>query len=211
MIGGEVPIAVWRLDNRDETGPATAPARSLESRLAQRLILVYTRRGDAVIDLDDDPQLKGASIDAARTYLSITDPSTVADLDSQAEPVSLIVLRWPPRRVSTQPTIGYLFAACRLMMGAGTCVLATVSSAAPGTPGTTYAAHIDELLPAARAAGLTHVLQIVAVTGPSGRDEYLYNATPAEAEAARHEWSSSDHGPTHHVDLLVFSNLDRRA
>lgn len=211
MVGDEVPIAVWRLDNRDEIGPATVPASRLASRLAQRLILVYTRRGDAVIDFDDDPQLEDASIKAARTYLSTTDPSTVADLDSLAEPVSLIVLRWPPRRVRTQPRITDLFAACRLMMTADTCAVAAVSSAAPGTPGTTYTAHINELLPAARAAGLTHVLQIVAVTGPSGRDEFLYYATPAEAEAARHDRVSSDPGPSYHVDLLVFSNLDRHA
>lgn len=210
LVGGDVPIAVWRLDDRDDAGPATAPGGRLASRLARRLVLVYTRRGDAVIDFDNDPHLEHASTHTSRRYLSIADPSLVADLDTLTEPVSLVVLRWPPRRTTRTPaSITDLFAACRLIMTADTCAIAAVSSAAPGEAGTTYAEHLDELLPAARTVGLTHVLQIVAVTSLGNGDEFLYYATPAEAEAARQNWSASHHGPSYHVDLLVFTNSGR--
>ncbi|GAA4259905.1 hypothetical protein [Dactylosporangium darangshiense] len=206
LVGGDVPIAVWRLDDRDDAGTVTAPGTRLASRLAQRLVLVYTRRGDAVVDFDSDPQLEHASAHTSRTYLSITDPSTVADLDTLTAPVSLIVLRWPPQHTTrTRASIADLFTACRLIMTADTCAIAAVSSAAPGKPGTTYAEHASELLPAARAAGLTHVLQIVAITGPGHGDEFVYYATRAEAEAARRDRPNDGSGPSYHVDLLVFT------
>jgi hypothetical protein len=207
LVGGDVPIAVWRLDDRDDTGPAAAPGSRLASRLAQRLVLVYTRHGDAVVDFDNDPQLEHASAHTSRTYLSITEPSAVADLDTLTEPVSLVVLRWPPRHTTRTPaSITDLFAACRLIMTADTCAIVAVSSAPPGEPGTTYAEHLGELLPAARAAGLTHVLQIVAVTALGDGDEFLYYATWSEAEAARQDWPAGDKGPSYSVDLLVFTN-----
>nr|WP_030500953.1 hypothetical protein [Micromonospora purpureochromogenes] len=207
LVGGDVPIAVWRLDDRDDTGPATDPGTRLSSRLAQRLVLVYTRRGDAVIDFDSDPQLEHASAHASRSYLSITDPSQVADLDALTEPVSLVVLRWPPQRTTrTAASITDLFAACRLIMTADTCAIAAVSSTAPGQPGPTYTEHLTELLPAAHATGLIHVLQIVAVPGPGDGDAFLYYATQAEADAARQGWASGDSRPSYQIDLLVFTN-----
>ncbi|MFV2022980.1 hypothetical protein [Micromonospora sp. LOL_023] len=92
------------------------------------------------------------------------------------------------------------------MMAADTCAIAAVSSAAPGRAGTTYAEHLGELLPAARAAGLTHILQIVAVTGPGNGDQFLYYATRAEADAARYAWPAGAGAESYHVDLLVFTN-----
>jgi hypothetical protein len=167
---------------------------------------VYTRRGDAVVDFDSDPQLEYASAHASRSYLSITDPSEVADLDALTEPVSLVVLRWPPRHaIRTSASIADLFAACRLIMTADTCAIAAVSSAAPGQPGTTFAEHLGELLPAAHTAGLTHVLQIVAVPGPGDGDEFLYYATEAEAVAARKNSPVGDGKLSYSVDLLVFT------
>ncbi|MCM0673494.1 hypothetical protein NCC78_01970 [Micromonospora phytophila] len=94
-------------------------------------------------------------------------------------------------------------------MTADTCAIAAVSSAAPGEPGTTYAERLSELLPAARAAGLTHILQIVAVTAPGDGDEFLYYATRADAEAARQGWPAGDNGPSYSADLLVFTNRSR--
>lgn len=105
-----------------------------------------------------------------------------------------------------QDGLGLLFAACRLIMTADACAIAAVSCPEPGQPGTTYAEHLGELLPAARAAGLTHVLQIVAVTGPGNGDQFLYYATLAEAQAVRHDWPTGSGGPSYHVDLLVFTN-----
>ncbi|MCG5446237.1 hypothetical protein NIE79_004805 [Micromonospora sp. NIE79] len=210
LIGGDVPIAVWRLDNRDDTAPAAHPGSRLASRLAQRLILVYTHRGDTIVDFDSDPHLENASCLTSRTYRPITDPTTVADLDALTNPISLVVLRWPPRHNTRTPaSITDLFAACRLIMTADTCAMAAVSSAAPGQPGTTHAEHLSELLPAARSAGLTHILHIVAVTGPGDHDEFLYYTTQAEAEAARQGWPTGDNGSSYGVDLMVFTNGSR--
>ncbi|MET8311643.1 hypothetical protein [Micromonospora sp. NPDC005173] len=210
LVGADVPIAVWRLDDRDDTEPAALPGSRLASRLAQRLILVYTQRGDTIVDFDSDPQLENASCRTSRTYLPITDPTAVADLDALTDPISLVVLRWPPRHnVRTPASISDLFAACRLIMTADTCAIAAVSSAAPGQPGTTHAEHMSELLPAARAAGLTHILHIVAVTGPGDHDEFLYYTTRAEAEAARRGWPTGDNESSYGVDLLVFTNGSR--
>lgn len=150
LVGGDVPIAAWRLDDRDDPAPAARPGNRRSSRLAQRLILVYTHRGDTIVDLDSDPHLEHASSLTARTYLPITDPTAVADLDAPTDPISLVVLRWPPRQnIRTSASITDLFAACRLFMTTDTCAIAAVSSAAPGQPGTTHAEHLSELLPAA--------------------------------------------------------------
>jgi hypothetical protein len=206
LVGGDVPIAVWRLDDRDDDALTTDPGARLASRLAQRLILVYTRRGEAVVDFDSDPYLQTASANTFRSYLSITDPGEVADLDSLAEPASLVVLRWPPRHAArTRASILDLFAACRLIMTADTCAIAAVTSAEPGQPGATYAEHLSELLPAARAVGLTHVLQIVAVIGPGNGDQFVYYATRAEAEAARQGRPTGHGDQSFQVDLMVFT------
>jgi hypothetical protein len=202
----DVPIAVWRLDDRDDTGLLAGPRDRLAARLAQRLVRLYTRRGDAIVDLDSHPQLHAISTGAGRAYLSISDPGEIADLDRFTAPVSLVVLRWPPRhRPHTPAGITDLFAACRLIMTADSCAVAAVSSAEPGQDGTTYAEHLSELLPGAHAAGLTHILQIVAVTGPGHGDQFLYYATTDEAEAARHAWPTGGGAPSHHVELLVFT------
>ncbi|MFC6022710.1 hypothetical protein ACFP2T_41965 [Plantactinospora solaniradicis] len=211
LVGGEVPIAVWRLDDRDDDAPTTDPNARLASRLARRLILVYTRRGEAIVDFDSDPHLQTASANTSRSYVSITDPGEVADLDSLAEPASLVVLRWPPRHADRpRASIADLFGACRLIMTADTCAIAAISSTAPGQPGTTYAEHLSELLPAARAAGLTHVLQIVAVIGSGNGDQFVYYATHVEVEAARQGWPTGHGDQSHHVDLLVFTSEVRR-
>ncbi len=207
LVGGDDPIAVWRLDDRDDTGPAARGDR-LASRLAQRLILVYTQRGDTIVDFDSDAELEHASTRASRTYLSITDPAAVTNLDMVTDPVSLVVLRWPSRHTRTPAAIADLFTACRLIMTADTCAIAAVSSAAPGQPGTTFAEHLHELLPAARAVGLTQVLQIVTVLGPGEGDQFLYYASQAEAVASRKK-SSIDEGGYHPIELLVFTGGQR--
>lgn len=209
VVSGDVPIAVWRLDDHDDTGLTTDPAQRLAARLAQRLILVYSRRGDAVVDFDGDPHLHAASISAARSYVSVADPGEVADLDTLTDPVSLVVLRWPPRHAArTAAAVSDLFTACRLIMTAETSAVAAVHAAEPGEPGTTYAEGVRDLLPAALAAGLAHVLRIVAVTSGGDGDQFVYYATPEEAEAAGRD-PAADDKPRYHVDLLVFTTEAR--
>lgn len=206
--GAVVPITVWRLDDRDGDGdePATDPGDGFASRLAQRLVLTYTRQGETVVDFDADRHLRDAATAASRTYLAIARPGELADLDTITDPVSLVIVRWPRQPPSrTAASVADLFTACRLIMSADTCAIAAVSSAEPGQPGTVYAKHLAELLPAAQAAGLTHVLQIVAVTGPGTGDQFLYYATRAEADAARTHDRTIPDSPTYHIDLLVFT------
>jgi hypothetical protein len=209
--GAVVPITVWRLDDRDGDETATDPGDGFASRLARRLVLTYTRQGETVVDFDADQHLRDAATAASRSYLAIAQPGELADLDTITDPVSLIIVRWPRQTPSrTAGSVADLFTACRLIMSADTCAIAAVSSAEPGQPGTVYAEHLAELLPAARAAGLIHVLQIVAVSGAGDGDQFLYYATRAEADAARRDGQAVPDGPAYHIDLLVFSTSQRR-
>jgi hypothetical protein len=206
-----VPITVWRLDDRDGDEPATDPGAGLASRLARRLVLTYTRQGETVVDFDADRHLRDAATTSSRSYLAIDRPGELADLDTITDPVSLVIVRWPRQTPArTAASVADLFTACRLMMSADTCAIAAVSSAEQGQPGTAYAEHLAELLPAAQAAGLIHILQIVAVSGTGDGDQFLYYATRAEADAARSSGRAAPDGPAYHIDLLVFTTTRRR-
>jgi hypothetical protein len=209
--GAIVPITVWRLDDRDGDQPATDPGAGFASRLARRLVLTYTRQGEAVVDFDADRHLRDAATAASRTYLAIARPGDLADLDIITDPVSLVIVRWPrPAPTRTVDSVADLFIACRLMMSADSCAIAAVSSAEPGQPGTVYAEHLAHLLPAAKAAGLAHVLQIVAVNGPGTGDQFCYYATRAEADAARTHDEDIPGGSAYRIDLLVFTASELR-
>src|SRR5262249_27126545 len=133
-----------------------------------------------------------------RSYLAISDPSQLADLDAIAEPVSLIVLRWPRRPTRPNPAnVTDLFAGCRLMMTADSCAVVTIASVDP--------VYMRDLLPAAQAVGLVHVREIVAVRGSGEGDQFLYYASRAEADAVRNEIRGDQRNPASHIDLLVFS------
>jgi hypothetical protein len=204
--GAVVPITVWRLDDRDGDQPATDPGAGFASRLARRLVLTYTSQGETVVDFDADRHVRDAATAVSRSYLAITHGGELADLDTITDPVSLVIVRWPRQTpIRTAASVADLFTACRLIMSADTCAIAAVSSAEPGQPGAVYAEHLAQLLPAAKAACLTHVLQIVAVNGPGTGDQFLYYATRAEADAARTNDSNLPDGPTYHIDLLVFT------
>jgi hypothetical protein len=206
--GAVVPITVWRLDDRDGDGdrPATDAGTGFASRLARRLVLTYTRQGETVVDFDADHHVRDAATAASRSYLAITNGGELADLDTISDPVSLVIARWPRQTPTrTAASIADFFTACRLIMSADTCAIAAVSSAEPGQPGAVYAEHLAQLLPAAKAAGLTHVLQIVAVNGPGTGDQFLYYATRSEADAARTNDRDIPDAPTYHIDLLVFT------
>lgn len=209
--GAVVPITVWRLDDRGGDQTVTDPGDGFASRLARRLILTYSRPGETVVDFGADWRLRDAATAASRSYLAIARPGELADLDTVTDPVSLVIVRWPRQSPSrTEASVVDLFTACRLMMSANSCAIAAVSSAQPGQPGAAYAEHLAELLPAARAAGLIHVLQIVAVSGAGDGDQFLYYATRAEADAARRIGRAVPDGPTYHIDLLVFTTSRRR-
>lgn len=204
--GALVPITVWRLDGRCGEQSATHPGVGFASRLARRLVLTYTRQGETVVDFDADQQLREAASATCRSYRAVTRAGDLADLDTFTSPVGLVMVRWPrPAPTRTMASVWDLFTACRLMMSADACVIAAVSSAEPGQPGTVFAEHLARLLPVAQAAGLRHVLRIVAVHGPGPGDEFCFYATRAEADAARTGDRSIAGGPVYHIDLLVFT------
>ncbi|HET8659195.1 MAG TPA: hypothetical protein VFM55_09375 [Micromonosporaceae bacterium] len=210
-VAGDVPITVWRLDDRDDDQPDSEPGAGFASRLAKRLVLVYTRHGDTVVDFDQDAYLHGAATAAGREYLALTAPARLADLDQISQPVSLVTLRWPRNAPPSHvERLGDLFTACRLMMSGDACVIAAVRPSDSAGPGTTFADQEHALRTAAEGAGFTHVLQIVAVSAPGEGDQFLYYATVAEATHAASQAATSTGGQVLHIDLLVFAARARR-
>jgi hypothetical protein len=203
-------IAVWRLDDRDDSDTAAASLAGFASRLTQQLILIYTDRGDVVVDLDDDPSLHQACAHEGRRYLSLTSLREVAGLDALSSRVGLVVLSWPTRRRDLSPAqILEMFVTCQRIMSGDTIAFALVSSAQPGVGGVSFAEHLAVLTPAAHRAGLTQALQIVAiantVTADQSGDQFRYFATPAEAAAARDAAPSPIGGQPQNIDVVVFT------
>ncbi|MER7283095.1 hypothetical protein ABT369_52575 [Dactylosporangium sp. NPDC000244] len=97
-----------------------------------------------------------------------------------------------------------MFALCRLMMTASTSTIVALGPATAGQPEGTLAEHIGALLPAAQAAGLQHVLHIVALASTGAGDEFLYYATDTEIDAARRSQTEDAAVPAYHAELLVF-------
>ncbi|MEU1811078.1 hypothetical protein [Micromonospora aurantiaca (nom. illeg.)] len=202
-VAGDVPITVWRLDNHTDDPQTTEPDASFASRLAQRLVLIYTRHGDTVVALEDDPHLQTAATEAGRTYLPITDPAHLADLDQTSQPVTLVTLRWP--RDDQQPAadrIADLFTACRLMMIDDACIIAAIR---PRAFGATFADHEHMLRATAHDVGITNVLHIVAVCAAGEGDRYTFYATETEADDVTRQALSTPGRRVLHVDLMVFT------
>jgi hypothetical protein len=206
-IVGDVPITVWRLDDRDDNGSATEPGAGFASRLARRLVLIYTRHGDTVVDFDHDMHLHGAAMATGREFLAVTEPARVAELDQISQPVSLVTLRWPRDvKPSHVDRIADLFTACRLIMSGDACVIAAVRPSNAAGPGDTFADHEHTLRSAAERAGFVHVLLIVAVSAPGDGDQFLYYATEAEATHAASQTAAAAGRQVLHIDLLVFTS-----
>jgi hypothetical protein len=204
-VAAAVPITVWRLDDHNDQS-TTEPSAGFASRLAKRLVLVYTSHGQTVVDLDNDAHLHRAATAAGRSYLAVTESTRLADLDQASQPVSLVILRWP--RTATpgdadQPA--ELLATYRHLMTGDTSLVAAVRPGDPTVPGTTFADHEHTLHTAAEAAGLTRVLQIVAVSAPGEGDRFLYYATEAEATQVAAQAATTPGGQVLHIDLLVFT------
>jgi hypothetical protein len=164
---------------------------------------IYTSRGDTVVDLDDDPHLRHAATTAGRSYLA-TGQARPADLNPLASPVSLITLRWPRTTPGINSHLTDPLVSCRQLMGSDTSLVAAIRPADPDHPGSSFAEHAQALCVASDAAGLTHVLQIVAVSATGGGNQFLYYAT--ETEAVQLATEATTHGDqVLHLDLLVFA------
>jgi len=210
-VAGPVPITVWRLDDHDDAQPATEPGARFAARLARRLVLTYTSHGETVADLDDDPHLHSAATAAGRAYLAIIEPAELPGPDQLSNPVSLITLRWPRHPdPSTADQVGALLMACRPIMAVDGCLIAAVRPSNSAEPGGSFAEHEHALRTAAEQAGLTHVLQIVAISGPGEGDQFLYYATHNEATRAALQAATAPDRQALHIDLLAFRHEGSR-
>jgi len=118
-----VPIKEWRINDADGGGGLTI-------RTALLLVALYTRPGDSIVSLGNDPALAGAAGAAGCRYLAVAHPADLADLDHVAGTVGLVVLRWPPpppptpsrrrpparRSAAVSGELAVLFTACRLLL-----------------------------------------------------------------------------------------------
>ncbi len=194
-----VPIAVWRVAGVD-AAYGHSDADALTPRMAALLVGSYTRPGDTVVSVGNDPALAGAAGAGGRTYLSVPDPDDLSDLGHVAGTVALIVLPWPPRQrpagMARERLIA-MFRACRQLMSRDGCTIVALAALPAGE---TYVQHSGPLIPAARDAGLGWLQHIVAITAPIAGQRITWRATPADPATLR----SATH-LTVHVDLLVFA------
>ncbi|GAA0901589.1 hypothetical protein [Virgisporangium aurantiacum] len=202
-----VPITVWRVaDDGDPYGHHHSDG--LTGRTAQLLVGLYTRVGDTIVSLGHDPAIAGAAGAGGRRYLPVDATDRLADLDHVAGTVQMIMLPWPPASrdgagVSGPAVAGPpmevaamvdLFTACRILLAADGYTIVAV-------PPVTAAnvAHLWQLVPAARQAGLGWVEQIVAITADVDGDRLDVPAAPADAATLR---LADD--LVVHIDLYVF-------
>jgi hypothetical protein len=166
---GAVPFAVWRLgdDAPDSAGASTG--NTFNARLARRLVAVYTRRGDWVVDLAHDDELHAAAIGARRHYIAIAGGTRGATERpaGNAGPIGMVYLQWP--HIGTTAWL----ATCRQLLAGDGCVLAVLT----GEPD-----HERTLRSAAHEAGLIPVARILAIHSDEPSDRFSFYSDIAEAQ-----------------------------
>ncbi|WP_147437433.1 hypothetical protein [Micromonospora musae] len=177
---------MWQLDDRDDDWAEIEPRGGFASRLARQLVIVYSRHGETILDLDGDNHLHAAAVATGRSYLTGIEATGAVGLDHSDQPVGLVTLRWP-RTADLSPAGsggGRLFSAGRLPVSDDACVIATIRSGSPTGSDQAGGDHARSLCAVAEAAGLTPVLRIVAIGSPGDGDRLRYYATEAEATYA---------------------------
>jgi hypothetical protein len=173
-------IIVWRVtpDTPPETVTPPNPAEGdspLSSRLARRLVEIYSDVHDTVIDFDDDPRLRTAAESVGRTYRTIADPAGPSADGDLGTPAALIVMRWP--RPTTQipgSDVSSLLNRCQRHVATNGATIIVVTATAGDDDSASYADHEGILLPAAAAVGLQHLHDIVPLDADDGRDCFIY-------------------------------------
>jgi hypothetical protein len=195
-----VPITVWRVADPD-TPPRGTLSDSLAGRTAHLLVGLYTRPGDMIVSIGDDPTLAGAAGAGGRRYRPVDEPADLADLDHVAGAVQLLVLRWPPANrppTADQGTddshLTALFTACRLLMARDGYTVVAVAAGHTGR----QAERAWQLVPAARRCGLGWLEHIIAVTAPIAGERLNVPGAPVDKAIMRAA------GEVHvHIDLYV--------
>jgi hypothetical protein len=202
-----VPITVWRVADPDDVHRHDPDG--LTGRTAQLLVALYTRPGDTIVSLGDDPAIAGAAGAGGCGYLPVDTAHRLAGLDHLSGTVRLVILRWPPaidaanRSAGPVPASGPgvdldamvdLFTACRVLLAADGYTIVAVPSAT-----VERVEYVWQLVPAARMAGLGWVEQIVAVTASIDGDHLAVPAAATDRAALRR---ASDVAV--HIALYVF-------
>lgn len=197
-----VPITLWRLADidhpfrHDRTG-------GLTPRTAGLLVGTYTRPGDTLLSLGDDPAIAGAAGGGGRTYLCVQESAELVGLDRLAGAVRLIVLRRPQPGRPVQwwtrtEQLRDMFAACRRLLTPDGYIIVT-STVIAGQSGAADHGHSERVIPAAHDGGLGWWQHIIAVTAPIVGERVTWLAAPADAATIRAATDISIH-----LDLLVF-------
>src|SRR6266568_5235884 len=83
---GGVPAVVWH---------AAPGPEALSPQLARALLDEHTRRGDVVLDVDDDVAFAAAAAETARRHHALGGGHRLAALGDAAGYVDLVLLHWP--------------------------------------------------------------------------------------------------------------------
>lgn len=174
-------IIVWRIAadaTHDDSGTTSVPDAGdgpLTPRLARHLVEIYSDVHGTVLDFDADLRLQKAAESSGRTYRTIGDPVDAHAEADLGEPAALIVMRWPR---PTTPTPGLdvsgLLSRCQRHLADDGSTIIIVTAALQGTDDASYGDHERILLPAAKAAGLQHLHDIVPLDADDGRDTFVY-------------------------------------
>ncbi|GLZ02333.1 hypothetical protein [Actinoplanes sp. NBRC 103695] len=119
------------------------------------------------------------------------------------------MLRWP-RPATTAPghDANSLLSTCQQHLADnGSTIVVTAATA--GAAGTSYGEHEQVLLPAAQAAGLRHLHDIVPLDADEGRDVFTY-ATARDTTASSHGSDSDTPRQITSTTLVIFGHPERR-
>jgi hypothetical protein len=180
----------------------------LTSRLARYLVAIYSDVHGTVIDFDADAQLRHAAETTGRHYRAVTDPHGLTTTPDQSQPATLITLRWPrPAPNAPGHDASSLLSACQQHLAHDGSIIVVVT--ATGAGGGSYSEHEQVLLPAARAAGLRHLYNIVALDADDGRDVFTY-ATARDTTPPSHDSDSDTLPQVTGTTLMIFGQPGRQ-
>src|SRR2546423_15485121 len=152
VVPGGVRPVVWLAD--------AAARQALSPQLARALLDEHTRRGDVVVDIDDDVAFAAAAAETGRRHHALGGGHRLAPLGEAAGHGDLVLLSWP-RPHAANPR--WLLVACRTLLRHDTGVLVV----AVRVPVPQRLSHLSALTGAARTVGLRAVRHVPAFDPPT--------------------------------------------
>jgi hypothetical protein len=207
-----VTVIVWRITadtvaDADTTMASGAGDSPLTPRLARHLVAIYSDPHGTVLDFDADTHVRHAAEATGRTYSTLTNAVALGAAVHLPAPAGLILLRWPrPGTTGARQDATGLLSRCQQHLADDGSTIVIVTATQGGADGTTSGEYERVLLPAAEAAGLRHLHDIVAADAEDGRDAFTYatdqvTAAPVDAGGMRHGTATT---------LVIFGQLRRQ-